>query len=199
MKTSPCPTGRTSAACPKRGKSSRAGFAASVIRATASGCGMRCRMSPFAVPAINGPIRSAETSPVITSMAPFLSETSRGKGSNSPMARSSRANSSPMSRQPRSPSCAASVDLPDPDSPVITRARPSFSTLDAWSSRCRRQPSAICRFMPISAANSPCVKLIGAASARPWSPVMKIDGLTHRRTMLVGSSRTVKSATLSFG
>jgi len=49
---------------------------------------------------------------------------------------------------------------------VISSARPSRSTLAAWSSRKLFCPSAICRFMPISAASRPSPSGSGAASGR---------------------------------
>ena len=52
----------------------------------------------------------------------------RGKASASPLAGSISVNSSPISRQPVSPSSAASVDFPDPDSPDMMTARPSRAT-----------------------------------------------------------------------
>ena len=121
---------------PKRGKRSSAGAAGSSIAAIASASGHEMadvalgrafeqRPEPRCRPAPPAPPRSLS----------FLRLTSRGKACTSPVVGSTNANSSPINRQPRAASSVASVDLPAPDSPVITTARPSRSTAEAWSSR----------------------------------------------------------------
>ena len=76
---------------------------------------------------------------------------------------------------------------------------PSRSTLAAWSSRCRRQPSASCRFIPISAASSPCASGNGAASGMTKSPPICTAGRSQRRHGRAANRRTVRSATPSSG
>ena len=93
-------------------------------RAAGGGC------RPWACPPARGPKRPAATSASITAIAPFFRLTARGKAWIAPVAGSSKANSSPISRQPRSPSKAASVDLPAPEIRRSSRsARPSRSTV----------------------------------------------------------------------
>ena len=152
-------------------------------------------MSPLGVSRSHGPMRPPPTAATLW----FLRLTRRGKAWSMPLAGSSSANSSPMNRQPRVASNAASVDFPAPDSPVITSARPSRSTTAAWSNRCRRQPSAICRFIPISAARSACASGSGAASGSVKSPAIATCGRTKRRHGRVASNRTVKSGTSPVG
>ncbi len=148
---------RTARGKPKRGKSSSPGRVSRAICSIHSVRGRRWRIVPLGVSRSTGPKRvSSSTSCSIAAIAWFFRLTGRGNGAILPLSGSSSTNSSPRKRQPRSASSADKVDLPAPDRPVITTARPWRDTALACSSRCRRQPSAICRFIAISAASSPC-------------------------------------------
>ena len=163
-KTSPWPTVRVALGRPKLGNRMAAGVAGSCIAAMALASGTKWRISPLGVSRNSGPNWALGSIASITAIDSFLRLTGRAKGWAMPLVGSIKANSSPMKRQPFAISSADSVDLPEPDSPVRISALPSFSTVAAWSNRKRRSPSAICRFIAISAAIKPWARETGRAS-----------------------------------
>ena len=135
MNTSALPTARTACAGPKRGNRISTGFAASPIRAIAAALGRKWRIVPLGVSSSRGPKRSGATSASITRMAPFFRLTARGKREQAAARQIEQGEF--VAHQP--PAALAEQGrerrFARPGFAGEDSARPSFSTLAAWSSR----------------------------------------------------------------